>query len=390
MIIKRKISDQLTAARAVFPIITVTGPRQSGKTTLAKELFPDHHYLSLEDPDVRALAIEDPRALLRQGQDAMILDEVQRQPELLSYIQGMVDKNKCNGQFVLTGSAQFQLMQSVTQSLAGRTAVFSLLPLSMEELKAEGFSFDSNNWQAPLLKGFYPRLFEQNQDHTLFYRSYLQTFIERDVRQMSNISSLPDFQRLLRLVAGRVGQLMNYSALAGELGLSVPTIKSWLNILEAAFVVFRLEPYFENFGKRLVKSHKIYFYDTGLLCYLLGIETTNQLDRDPLRGHLFENFQLSEWIKYRWNRGKDHRLYFFRDNHGLEVDALFESGRSIHAVEIKLASTYGAHLAKPLEQFRAIVGERCQSQTLVYTGAAVNMSAGIQASPWTTFVPPEL
>jgi predicted AAA+ superfamily ATPase len=357
---------------------------------LAKELFPGHHYVSLEDPDVLALAVEDPRALLRQGQDAMILDEVQRRPELLSYVQGMVDKNKRNGQFVLTGSAQFQLMQGVTQSLAGRSAVFSLLPLSMEELKGEGVSFEAHAWQPPLLKGFYPRLFEQPQEHPLFYRSYLQTFVERDVRQMANISSLPDFQRLLRLIAGRVGQLLNYSALAGELGLSVPTIKSWVHILEASFVVFRLEPYFENFGKRIVKSPKIFFYDTGLLCYLLGIETANQLDRDPLRGHLFENFLLCEWIKYRWNRGKEHRLYFFRDNHGLEVDAVFESGRSLHAVEIKLASTYGAHLIKPLEQFRAIAGDHCQSRALVYTGAALSLSDGLQASPWTEFAPPEL
>lgn len=234
----------------------------------------------------------------------MILDEVQVMPELLSFLQGIVDENKQPGQFVLTGSAQFQLHEGISQSLAGRTALFSLLPLSLEELAFAGAKFHPDRWQSILLKGFYPRLHEVEQSNLVFYRSHLQTFVERDARQLAQISSLPDFQRFLRLLAGRVGHLSNFSSLAGELGLSQPDIKSWVHILEASYVIFRLEPFYENFGKRIVKSPKIYFHDTGLLSYLLGIETTDQLDRDPLRGSLFENFVISELIKFRWNRGK--------------------------------------------------------------------------------------
>jgi predicted AAA+ superfamily ATPase len=380
--IPRKISDIVLSASRAFPIITLIGPRQSGKTTLSRKLYPEHEYVSLENPDQLLKAQDDPRSFLRNGNKPMILDEVQVYPALLSYLQVIVDENKQPGQFVLTGSAQFQLHEGISQSLAGRTALFSLLPLSLEELMMAGENFYPYRWQAPLLTGFYPRLYEIKQDPLVFYRSYLQTFVERDVRQLAQINSLPDFQRFLKLLAGRVGQLCNFSSLAGELGLSQPTIKSWVHILEASYVVFRLPPYYENFGKRIVKSSKIYFYDTGLLSYLLGIETEDQLDRDPLRGSVFENFVVADLIKYRWNRGKDHQLYFFRDNHGLEVNVLFQKGHQLKPIEIKLSATYNSDFGRKLKKFVELAGERSVDPEIIFTGDHEQMIEGIKLQPW--------
>ena len=381
--IPRKISEIVLQSSKAFPIVTLTGPRQSGKTTLAKNLFPSHEYVSLENPDQWMRAQDDPIGFLRHGEKPMILDEVQVYPALLSYLQGIVDERKQPGQFILTGSAQFQLLERISQSLAGRTALFSLLPLSLEELSHAGHTWSPEKWQTPLLKGFYPRLYELEQDNLIFYRSYLQTFVERDVRQMAQVSSLPDFQRFLRLIAGRVGQLSNFSSLAGELGLSQPTIKSWVHILEASFVLFRLSPYFENFGKRVVKSSKIYFYDTGLLCYLLGIETEDQLDRDPLRGSLFENFVVADLIKFRWNRGKEHQLFFYRDNHGLEVDLLFQRAHQLKPIEIKLSATYSSDFGRKLRKFVDLLGARADQAEIIFTGDTEELINGVCLRPWT-------
>ncbi len=365
MFIERTATAYLQYAKIKYPVLTVTGPRQSGKTTLCRHLFPTHTYINLEAPDVLMAAKEDPRGLLKNGLEPMIIDEAQKCPELLSYIQLYVDERKQMGQFILTGSAQFQLLSAITQSLAGRSAMLSLLPLSLQELSSLSLNFHENP-NSILFKGLYPALFERELDSTDFFRNYVLTFVERDLRQIINVTSLLDFQKFLKLLAGRVGQLVNFASLATEVGVSQPTIKQWISVLETAYIIKTLHPYFENFGKRAIKSPKLYFLDTGLLCYLLGIENETQLERDPLRGSIFENFVIVELIKARWNLGKEHQLYFFRDNHGNEIDALFQSGPKLCPIEIKSSQTFTPSLAKGLEFFSALVGnERIENKYIV-------------------------
>jgi uncharacterized protein len=371
-ILKPELQTQLTE----YPIVTVLGPRQAGKTTLVRSILPDYEYISLENPDTRSLAINDPRAFLKQYPTRAIFDEIQRVPNLLSYLQGIVDENKACGQFVLTGSHQPQLHESVTQSLAGRTGILHLLPLSIAELTDAGFVFDDISDY--LFKGFLPRVHSQKQRPHTAYATYFQSYIERDVRLLINLKNVVLFEKFIKLLAGRIGQIINYQSLANDTGVDGKTIKEWLSILEASYVIFRLPPYFENFGKRVIKTPKVYFTDTGLLCYLLGIERIEQVARDPLIGSLFENLIAIEALKARYNAGLTPNLYFFRDSQGHEIDLLYKRGHELLGVEIKSASTWHASFKRALEAFDQKVHPLAK-QTVIYSGNAIDFSDGIKA-----------
>lgn len=361
----RELATALQAAAKGYPVLSVLGPRQSGKTTLVRTTFPDKPYVTLENPEVRARAIEDPKGFLDQFSGGAILDEVQRTPDLLSYIQGIVDENQIPGEFILTGSYQSELRQGIAQSLAGRTAIFKLLPLTLSELGDKAQPFDL--W-TEILTGAYPRLREKNLDISLFHSSYLATFLERDLRAQIQVRDLNQFRDFLRLLAGRTGQLVNYTDLGNSVGASAATIRHWISVLEASWIVFILPPYFENFSKRVVKTPKVYFTDTGLACALLGLESTNQLNRDPIAGGLVENWLIVEYMKRRWNQGRDAHIYFFRDKHGSEVDLLITQGPDLVAVEIKSAKTFHASHLKGLKRFRSLVSNREVISYLAYNG----------------------
>lgn len=363
----REIEEELKALSKDYPVVTVVGPRQSGKTTLVRHLFPEKPYFNLEVPEVRELATEDARGFLDQMPDGGVLDEIQRAPHLLSYIQAIVDERRVNGLFFLTGSHQLELHQAVSQSLAGRTALLQLFPMSLTEIARADREMSIDR---ALLMGGYPRLIRDELDPTKRYRNYLATYLERDLRQLSEVKDLILFQKFMRLCAGRLGQLLNSDGLANEVGVSSHTIRHWISILEASFILFRLPPYHENFGKRVIKSPKLYFTDTGLACYLLGIESVEQLARDPLRGNLIENLALLELIKYRANRGLDPRLTFFRDVGGHEVDFVFQAGHQLIPIEVKAARTFHPDFLKSLRFFQGLVGEeRCPRGYLIYTGS---------------------
>lgn len=365
MLIKRELNAELKINAKQYPVVTVTGPRQSGKTTLVKKHFPKHQYYNLEEPDVREIAQADPRGFLSADNKGLILDEIQRVPELLSYIQGIVDKTKKRGQFILTGSRNFELMETVTQSLAGRTALLCLLPLSINELKTTHTPYTVDQY---LLKGFYPRVHAENLDPTKAYRNYYQTYIERDLKALIHLRDLNYFQKFVRLCAGRVGQIFNASALASEVGVSVPTINSWISILQESYVVFLLQPYYSNIRKRLTKSPKLYFYDGGLAAYLLGIENETQMSRDPLRGALFENMVVMELVKYRFNRGQDHNLYFFRDERHHEIDVVIKTGNTLAGVEIKSSATFHADFLKGLKYFEKLFKSKVARSVVIHAG----------------------
>ena len=343
------MQDVLKKLVSQFPVVTVVGPRQSGKTTLVKTMFPGHSYANLESPDIRDLAENDSLEFLRQYPAPAIIDEIQRVPRLLSYIQVEVDGGKGNGRYILTGSQQLELRASITQSLAGRTAILQLLPFSIKELQAAGIRLDRDEL---IFRGFMPKLYNEQVDAESLYRSYFQTYVERDARQLVNIKNMSAFHTFIRLLAGRVGQEVNLHSMSGDVGVSSTTLKEWLSALEASFLVFRLPPYFENFGKRHIKSPKIYFTETGLASYLLGIRSVEHVSRDPLIGGLFENMVVLEALKARYNSGKDPDLYFFRDNHGLEIDLVISSHRRLTPVEIKSSRTFSSDFTGNIERYR--------------------------------------
>lgn len=366
MFISREAYLELFELCNTFPVVTITGPRQSGKTTLLKHIFPDKKYVSLEDPDIRQMAISDPRAFLNQSESGMIIDEIQRVPELVSYIQGIVDQLQQPGYFLLSGSQQFELTQKISQSLAGRTAILKLLPFTIKETQVVSPGLSTNEL---LYKGLYPRLYNTPpMNPARYYNSYLQTYIERDLRELLNVKDLHQFNLFVRLCAGRTGQIFVASNLANEVGVSVPTIQSWLSILEASYIVYLLQPYHTNINKRLTKSPKIYFYDTGLAAYLTGINSIEQLPAHPLRGALFENLVIMEVLKKKYNSFKNIQLYFYRDSNQNEVDLLLDNGISIDAIEIKSSETFDKTFQKGLNYIRQLLPEKIKNTTICYAG----------------------
>ena len=363
--IQRTIQVQLKKLAAMYPVVTITGPRQSGKTTLAKTTFPDYRYVSLENFDVRQMAEADPKGFLKSYAAPVILDEIQRVPALLSYIQTIVDENKSSGQYILTGSHQPQLGQGVSQSLAGRTGILQLLPFSISELASASIVLSRDQY---MTQGFMPRLYDTSLDAKNLYRDYFSTYVEKDVRMMLNIKNLSAFETFVKLLAGRVGQLVNLSSLANDVGISAPTLKEWLSVLEASFIVFQLPCYFENFGKRLVKSKKLYFTEVGLAAWMLGIETPEQVARDPLFGGLFENMVVMEALKSRFNAGEMPDLYFLRDSQGLEADLLFrKSHNELIPIEIKGGMTWNKDFCRNLLKLRKL-SDKFVSGYVIYSG----------------------
>jgi hypothetical protein len=365
MYIPRIIEPYLLRIASEFPTVTILGPRQSGKTTLAQRLFPAYAYVNLELPDDRILAEEDPRSFLERYTPPVIIDEIQRVPNLLSYIQVAVDENrKSKGSYIFTGSHQTELRSAISQSLAGRTAIVYLLPLSIAELRETGRLLDRDEY---LFNGFMPELYEEEIDPTTYYRQYYRTYVERDIRQLANIKNLQQFELFLRLLAGRIGQVMNMSDLANSTGMSVPTIKEWLNLLEASFLTFRLPPYYKNFGKRLIKSPKIYFTEPGLASYLLGIREPSHAADGPFLGPLFENLVVVEALKAQHNKGEDPNLYFYRDNSGLEADLMADVFDRVHPVEIKASRTFSKQFFTELSRIKNI-SPQIDPGTVIYAG----------------------
>jgi len=362
---KRSLQTHIQGLAKKYPVVTLLGPRQSGKTTLVRAAFPHKAYVNMEDAENRALATEDPKSFMSSYPEGAIFDEVQRTPHLLSYIQVQVDESNQNGMFILTGSHQAELHSAVSQSLAGRTSLLRLLPLSIQETRAAKIN---DPLDAIILKGGYPKIYAEDLHITNAYSSYFQTYVEKDVRQILQVKDILQFERFIKLVASRIGQLINYASIATDVGVSPVTIKEWIAVLEATYVLFRLEPYFENFGKRIIKSPKLYFVDTGLACHLLGIDSVEQLKKDALYGNLFENWVIVELMKTRYNQALDPRLYFYRDITGKEVDLLYQRGSKLTPIEIKSSKTFSSSFSKGLNYFHQQTPQRGEDGAVIYGG----------------------
>ncbi len=363
--IARQLSSKLTEMRSKFPVLFLTGPRQSGKTTLLKHLFPELPYFSLEEPDIRQLALSDPRGFLANLPNGGILDEAQRAPELFSYIQSIVDARP-EVFFVLSGSQNFLLSNQISQSLAGRVSVQKLLPLSFLEMKEAGIAVA--NLDTMLWQGSFPRIFDRHISPVDFYGSYLETYVQRDVRLLKNIGDLDQFIRFMGLCAGRCGQVVNYQSLAADAGTSPATVKSWLSVLQASYVVFLLQPHHVNFNKQLTKSPKLYFHDTGLVCSLLGIRQPEMLTNHFIKGHLFENFVILELQKLHWNRGAAMQAWFWQDKLGKEIDLLVQSGLDLLAIEVKSGQTFNPSFFQNLVFWQKLSGEKPANCQVVFGG----------------------
>ena len=377
--IHRELSSVLEEAYRYFSVITVTGPRQSGKTTLIRNLFPHLPYYSLESLDIRSFAENDPIAFLNQNEEGMILDEVHNAPDLLSYIQGIVDEHP-DKRYILSGSSQFAMLKRVTQSLAGRTAVFELMPLSYCETKDLTADVPLDKL---LFNGFYPAIYSGRNVPEFLYPAYMKTYLERDVRDLLQIKDMMQFHIFIKLCAGRIGSLFKASELANEIGVSPNTITSWLSVLQASYIVTLLPPYFENTSKRLTKMPKLYFLDTGLACYLLGIESPEQLSRDKMRGALFENFVVTEALKQRYNQGKESNLYFYRDSNQNEIDLLLKRNTRLYGIEIKSSMTYHKDFEKALKRIDEWVKAPVDGKAVVYAGNFENTAGEIKLLNYT-------
>lgn len=378
--IPRQAAAVLQQLALGYPILAITGPRQAGKTTLAQSTFPHKRYVSLEDPDERAFAEEDPRGFLGRFPDGAILDEAQRCPALFSYLQTRVDAEKRMGQFVLTGSQQFGLLSNITQTLAGRVGMVQLLPFSLQELQQGNVPIVGLN--DLMWRGMYPPIHDRMLAPEHWFANYVMTYIERDVRQIIEVQNLSLFQRFIKLCAARCGQLLNMSSLASDCGVSHGTVRAWISVLEAGYVVFLLQPHHQNFGKRLVKTPKLYFVDTGLAAFLLGIRDPEHLSIHSARGALFENFVISELLKRRYNQGLPSNLYFWRNNTGDEVDVVIEQGEKLMPVEIKSGQTFTTDFLTGLNKWTRFAGDAALAPQLVYGGEENMTRNGVTIQSW--------
>ncbi len=368
MHLERDLMQSVLAAAREYQVIGIMGPLHSGKTTLAQGAFPDHRYVSLEDYDIRLFARTDPRGFLNQypSTAGLILDEIQHVPELLSYIQTIVDREKKNGFFVVTGSQNFLVDEAITQTLAGRMAIFTLLPLSIHELRVA--SALPKSLEQLIFKGMYPKAHAEDVLTPRLYGNYIRAYVERDVRQIKNIADLSMFQKFMRLCAGRVGQLLNVTSLGNDCGINQGTVKAWLSLLEASYIIFFIHPYYRNFGKRLIKAPKLYFVDTGVACSLLNIRSNEELANHYLRGGLVESFILSDILKQQYNSDQQPSLYFWRDKAGAEIDGIIDTARMPIAVEIKAGQTVATDFFKELNNWQKTTGESSESTYLIYAG----------------------
>jgi predicted AAA+ superfamily ATPase len=378
--VKRTIESSIKYYAKKYPVLAVTGPRQSGKTTMLKTMFPKYTYISLENPDLREFATTDPNGFFEYYSGNLILDEVQQTPALFSYIQTLVDASGKMGQFILSGSQNFHLMQHITQSLAGRVALFKLLPFDFTELQQAKLL--PNDYEDILVKGSYPAIFDRALSSKVFYANYLQTYVEKDLKQLIDVRDLRQFRNFISLCAARSGQLVNLNSLGNECGISQPTAKAWLSVLESSYIVFLLQPYHVNFNKRIVKTPKLYFYDTGLLCHLLKITNPKSIQLHPLKGSLFENLIVAEAFKQNDHKYLHADFCFWRDASGNEVDLLVEHNDKLSIAEIKASSTIKNEYFKGLNYFGALEGSNVKSKNLIYTGALNQKRSQLNVVSW--------
>lgn len=378
--IKRKLSEKLLYYAGKYPVVSITGPRQSGKTTLAKATFPDYEYITLEDIDTRNIAINDPKALLETKAKGLIIDEIQRVPELFSYIQGIVDKTNNSGQFIITGSQNFLLMQNISQTLAGRIAILKLLPFSLEELKNSAYFPD--DFVSAVYNGLYPRIYDKDIPANDFYPFYIQTYVERDVKLVKNINNHNAFISFIKVCAGRTGQLLNITELANTCGITQITAKSWLSILEASYIIYFLKPYHKNYNKRIVKMPKLYFYDTGLASSILGIKSEKQLTTHFLYGSLFENFIINEFYKHLYNNSITLELYFWRDKNAKEIDLIIDSNDEIIPIEIKAGKTFNFDFLKNLLYWNKLTNNKKENNIVIYGGNKSYKATDVNIINW--------
>ena len=365
----RTLEAELIRLSGFFRVLTITGPRQSGKTTLSKKVFPEYHYINLEDETMRAELELNRKEFLLKYHKGLIIDEVQNMPDIFSVVQVIVDEYS-DARFILTGSNNFLLMQKITQSLAGRTAVLTLLPFAINELTKED---KSNDLYEILLRGFYPAVWAHNIPPQDIYRQYFSTYIQRDIQQVLKIRHLSEFRRFVIMCASRIGTEFNAQSMSNELGVSIPTIQEWMNVLEASYIAFRLQPFYRNINKRLVKTPKIYFYDVGLVCFLLGIKDAQQVETHPLRGQIFENMVVCEFLKNQYHQGQDNNLYFYRDKGQHEVDLIQEDGIHLSAYEIRLSANIHTDFYKNLQYFRSLFPNETIATQIINTGEIDNL-----------------